>query len=315
MGFFDFVSQRTNTIDIWKDNNTDLMWQLDINTRLMTWYEANEYADNMNAAQYGGYTDWRLPTIEELEIVYAYKNLDIAWKYKEKGISADFSRAFYWSSTSLGDRIEKILNLNSVSRHDMKNKAWNICITNALAGYNDKSDKHCVRMVRGVISLQNEITYIEQDDTFSPTELIVLLEKKGVSFIEEGAENGNLQCQVLLYTLYGSHLDTKENVDKFKYYTKLAACQNDSMAQANQAQLIYKSIKELKPETLKKNGNNLPIDSLLDIQKKLIESIYWYKKSYDNGNKEVITNIQDIEITILKDWVEPLVKKHFGNQL
>jgi len=150
MGFFDFISKKINTIDVWKDNNTGLMWQLDIDTRLMTWLEANEYVKNINNMNYGGYSDWRLPTIEELEFVHRYKNLDIAWKYKEKGISiSDFSRAFYWSSTLLGDRVEKILDLNSVSQQDMNNKVWNICISNAIAGYDDKSDKQCVRLVRG----------------------------------------------------------------------------------------------------------------------------------------------------------------------
>lgn len=147
MGFFDFLKDKT--ADVWVDKNTGLMWQLDIASKLMTWYEAMEYASQLNQQKYCGYNDWRLPTIEEQEWIYRYKNLDIAWKYKEKGINPnDFSRAFYWSSTTLGDRIEKILVLDSVSESDLNDKAWNICITNAMAGYDSKFDKQCVRLVR-----------------------------------------------------------------------------------------------------------------------------------------------------------------------
>ncbi len=153
MGFFDFLKTKTGskpkTIDVWMDKNTGLLWQLDIENRLMSWYEANEYVENINSMQYGGYSDWRLPTIEEQEWIHRYKNLDIAWKYKEKNIKTDFLHQFYWSSTLLRDRVEKILDLNSVSEQDMNNKVWNICISNAMAGYDDKTDKQCVRVVRG----------------------------------------------------------------------------------------------------------------------------------------------------------------------
>ena len=44
MGFFDFL--KSKTIDVWKDNNTGLLWQLDIPLELMTWDEANLYVIN-----------------------------------------------------------------------------------------------------------------------------------------------------------------------------------------------------------------------------------------------------------------------------
>lgn len=306
---------------MWKDNNTDLIWQLDIDTKLMSWYEANKYVSNMNILSYGGCTDWRLPTIEELEVVYAYKNLDIAWKYKEKGISTDFSRAFYWSSTSLEDRVEKILDLNSVSQYDMKNKAWNICLKNALAGYDDKSDKQCVRMVRGTSHLKNEITCIKKEDTLSENELINLVNKKGINFIEEGANNGNLACLELLYTLYGTALEeNEENVLKYIYYTKLAAHQNDPIAQFNYAKSIYDNIEELKPETLEKNADRIPIDSLHDIKEKLEESIYWFNKSYENADTDelkmsALESIKNIKNNILNGWIEPQIKKYFRESI
>ncbi len=44
------------------DNNTNLIWQQDPPSNKMTYSEAVEYVENL---ELGGYTDWRLPTIEE----------------------------------------------------------------------------------------------------------------------------------------------------------------------------------------------------------------------------------------------------------
>ena len=41
------------------ENNTDTY------TRRKNWFEMNEYIDNLNAIKYGGYSDWRLPTVKE----------------------------------------------------------------------------------------------------------------------------------------------------------------------------------------------------------------------------------------------------------
>ncbi len=148
MGFFDFL--KSKTADVWLDKNTGLMWQLDIPSNLMTWDEANQYANDINQRIYCNFSDWRLPTIEELERVYRYKNLDIAWKYKEKGINTiDSEYKFYWSSTLLGERLEKINSFSNITEETLTNKAWNICITNALAGYDIKTDRQCARLVRG----------------------------------------------------------------------------------------------------------------------------------------------------------------------
>ncbi len=148
MGFFDFL--KSKTADVWLDKNTGLMWQLDIPSNLMTWDEANQYVNDINQKIYCNFSDWRLPTIEELELVYSYKNLDIAWKYKEKEINTiDSKYKFYWSSTLLGERLGKIHSFSNITEETLINKAWNICITNALAGYDIRTDLQCVRLVRG----------------------------------------------------------------------------------------------------------------------------------------------------------------------
>lgn len=49
-----------------EDTKTGLMWVRDGNVagKELNWYEANKWTSNLN---YGGYNDWRLPTIEELK--------------------------------------------------------------------------------------------------------------------------------------------------------------------------------------------------------------------------------------------------------
>jgi formylglycine-generating enzyme required for sulfatase activity len=44
-----------------------MMWTIEDNGKEINWDEANEYAKQLRL---GGYSDWRLPTIEELEKLY-----------------------------------------------------------------------------------------------------------------------------------------------------------------------------------------------------------------------------------------------------
>lgn len=47
------------------DRNTRLMWQQSGSDEEMTYYEAKTYIKQLNRYKFEGYTDWRLPTIEE----------------------------------------------------------------------------------------------------------------------------------------------------------------------------------------------------------------------------------------------------------
>ena len=56
------------------DTRTGLMWQKtdsyhDVK-KGMNWYEALEYVDNKNAQKFGGFNDWRLPTMSELNEIW-----------------------------------------------------------------------------------------------------------------------------------------------------------------------------------------------------------------------------------------------------
>ncbi len=123
-----------------------LMWEKE--SQKMTWYDAMEYAQNLRL---GGYDDWRVPIIEELEetvealgdipIVHHntdYKkifnqnknNNDYQYSYKEKGFSSDY----YWSSTM---------------DYNYSGNAWFVDFSDGGVRDSNKTNSYVVRCVRG----------------------------------------------------------------------------------------------------------------------------------------------------------------------
>ena len=66
---YPFKQQKTPNAppETWVDPATGLMWAGKDNGREVKWYKANRYCRNLRL---GGYADWRLGTIEELEGLY-----------------------------------------------------------------------------------------------------------------------------------------------------------------------------------------------------------------------------------------------------
>ena len=87
---------RDNSKEVVVDKSTNLMWQDDNNAKSVTktWVEAINYCENLNFA---GYSDWRLPNINELDSIVDYTKHNPA-------ISSEFSNVdlgYYWSSSSI----------------------------------------------------------------------------------------------------------------------------------------------------------------------------------------------------------------------
>jgi hypothetical protein len=56
--------------DYWIDPTTNLMWAAKDNGKDVSWKEAIKYCNNLNLA---GYTGWRMPNMDELQVIYDRK--------------------------------------------------------------------------------------------------------------------------------------------------------------------------------------------------------------------------------------------------
>ena len=61
------IARPDTTGGVWSDPATELMWARKDNGYALRWQTATEYCRNL---QLGGYSDWRLPTIDELKNIY-----------------------------------------------------------------------------------------------------------------------------------------------------------------------------------------------------------------------------------------------------
>jgi|GEM_PF-2673903 len=93
-----------------KDNVTGLTWQQNHSTAQVYWAEAEAIPAALNAANYGGYNDWRLPTIKEL---YSLWNGGTGWPYIDTNYftvnytsEMELSHAIFWSSTKYTGLLE-----------------------------------------------------------------------------------------------------------------------------------------------------------------------------------------------------------------
>ena len=85
-----------------KDEVTGLTWQKSHDTDIYYWAETQTVVDNLNNQNYGGYNDWRVPTIKEL---YSLWNASVGWPYINTNYfdikytdEQDLSHAIFWSS-------------------------------------------------------------------------------------------------------------------------------------------------------------------------------------------------------------------------
>ncbi len=119
---------RDDTKEVVIDQNRKLMWQDDasVKTTKKDWSGAINYCDNLNFA---GYSDWRLPKIDELESIVDDTKYNPAIKTGFKNIAS----GVYWSSSP---------------RISDSSNAWNVNFSSGYDAWNAKSGSDLVRCVR-----------------------------------------------------------------------------------------------------------------------------------------------------------------------
>ncbi len=80
---------------VWKDESSALMWARKDNDRDIGWSAAGQYC---KALKLDGFSDWRLPTIDELHVMYFDKN------YFNRHARIFTLGYDFWSSTSGSSR-------------------------------------------------------------------------------------------------------------------------------------------------------------------------------------------------------------------
>ncbi|GJQ60842.1 MAG: DUF1566 domain-containing protein [Candidatus Scalindua sp. AMX11] len=60
-----YEAKSENGVDVVVDHATGLMWIQSGSDNYMKWHAAKELVKNLNSMNYAGYSDWRLPTLDE----------------------------------------------------------------------------------------------------------------------------------------------------------------------------------------------------------------------------------------------------------
>ena len=151
-----------------KDGVTGLTWQQSHDNGIYYWAETQTLVDHLNKQNYGGYNDWRLPTIKEL---YSLWNGSTGWPYMDTNYFSinyssekELSHAIFWSSDKYtgvlgnisGDTpgAELAFGVNFGTGHI---KAYNI----------SAGPKHFVRFVRGNLAYGVNLFQDNGDGTIS----------------------------------------------------------------------------------------------------------------------------------------------------
>ena len=112
--------------DIVKDSISKLEWQDDAVGSTMAWEDAITYCEDLSL---GGYSDWRLPNVNELKSIVDRVKVYPAIKDGFENVSSNY----YWSSTT----------------HDFyKDYAWIVDFDYGFVGSDYKVDSYYVRCVR-----------------------------------------------------------------------------------------------------------------------------------------------------------------------
>jgi hypothetical protein len=152
-----------------KDEITGLTWQKTPETSSMYWAESQDVIDSLNSQNYGGYNDWRLPTIKEL---YSLWNARTGWPYIDTNYfdltyssENELSHAIFWSSDKYTGLFESTMDTSAIG----KEMAFGVNFgTGHIKAYTiSAGPKHLVRCVRGNLAYTVNLFQDNGDGTIS----------------------------------------------------------------------------------------------------------------------------------------------------
>jgi len=88
------------------DDLTDLIWPKYLDTTQRNWTNAIDYCTNLI---YGGFADWRLPNLKELESLVDLSQYNPTLPYAHPFV--DVQNDYYWSSSTFSDNTDNAWNL------------------------------------------------------------------------------------------------------------------------------------------------------------------------------------------------------------
>jgi Protein of unknown function (DUF1566) len=153
------------------DEVTGLTWQKSYDVGIYYWASIQTVVDNLNTQNYGGYNDWRVPTIKEL---YSLWNGSAGWPYINTAYfdiyytdEQDLSHAIFWSSDKYTGVLGNISGGNGEAAGDELAFGVNFG-TGHIKSYSISSGpKHQVRCVRGNLSYGVNLFQNNNDGTIS----------------------------------------------------------------------------------------------------------------------------------------------------
>jgi len=183
-----------------RDEITGLIWEVKTtdnsihgNARTATWYDSNndtnggfsgtngegtdteDYLLQLNFEKFGGFSDWRLPTLQEISTIVAISKESIAIS---KSVFPNAQAGKYWTSTT---------NAN------YPNKAWYVNLVGGGNGNTDKSEALYIRAVRKSSTILPYHFVESTDNTIIDTKTGLMWQKNdtGQKFTWEQAINAS----------------------------------------------------------------------------------------------------------------------------
>jgi hypothetical protein len=153
-----------------KDEVTGLTWQKSYDSGTYYWASIQTVVDNLNNQNYGGYSDWRVPTIKEL---YSLWDASVGWPYIDTDYfditytsEQELSHAIFWST----DKYTGVMgNISANGETPGAELAFGVNFgTGHIKSYSIKvGPKHQVRCVRGNLSYGVNLFQNNNDGTIS----------------------------------------------------------------------------------------------------------------------------------------------------